>query len=83
MKTLALIALRGYKRFLSPMLPAACRYVPTCSDYAMEAVARHGALRGGAMGLWRLLRCNPFGGHGYDPVPHEHTADDRCCSISR
>jgi putative membrane protein insertion efficiency factor len=68
MKFLVLAALRGYKRYLSPVLPSACRYVPTCSDYAMEAVERNGVLRGGVQGILRFLRCNPFGGHGFDPV---------------
>jgi putative membrane protein insertion efficiency factor len=68
MKSLALVILRGYKRYLSPMLPSACRYVPTCSDYAMEAIERNGVLRGGAQAVLRFVRCNPWGGHGYDPV---------------
>ena len=63
--------LRGYKWAISPMFPAACRYVPTCSEYAMEAVERYGAVRGSWMALSRLLRCHPFAGSGYDPVPHE------------
>jgi hypothetical protein len=60
--------LRGYKWAISPMLPAACRYVPTCSEYALEAVERYGALRGGWMAFARILRCHPFAGSGYDPV---------------
>jgi len=68
MKSLVLAALRGYRRYVSPALPTACRYVPTCSDYAMEAVERNGVIRGGAQAVWRFLRCNPVGGHGYDPV---------------
>ena len=67
---LALQLLRGYKWLISPLLPPACRYVPTCSEYAEEAVARYGVLRGGAMALWRLLRCHPFVRGGYDPVVH-------------
>ena len=63
-----LLALRGYKWAISPMLPPACRYVPTCSEYAMEAVERYGALRGGLMSVWRLLRCHPFARGGFDPV---------------
>jgi len=60
--------LRGYKWAISPMFPAACRYVPTCSEYAMEAVERYGAVRGGWMSVMRLLRCHPFVKGGYDPV---------------
>lgn len=63
-----LLLLRGYKWALSPLLPPACRYVPTCSDYAVEAVERYGVLRGGLMAMWRLLRCHPFVRGGYDPV---------------
>ncbi|HEX2330342.1 MAG TPA: membrane protein insertion efficiency factor YidD [Candidatus Angelobacter sp.] len=72
MKGALLWLLRQYKRFISPALPAACRYVPSCSEYAQEAVARYGAMRGTALSAWRLLRCNPFTRGGYDPVPkHE------------
>jgi uncharacterized protein len=60
--------LRGYKRVISPLFPPACRYVPTCSEYAMEAVERFGVWRGGFMVLARLLRCHPFTKGGYDPV---------------
>jgi uncharacterized protein len=60
--------LRAYKRGVSPMLLPACRYVPTCSDYASEAVERYGALGGGLMAVWRLLRCHPFARGGFDPV---------------
>lgn len=60
--------LRAYKWALSPLLPPACRYVPTCSDYAMEAVDRYGVFRGGFMALGRVLRCHPFVRGGYDPV---------------
>jgi putative membrane protein insertion efficiency factor len=67
-KFVTLKLLRAYKWAVSPMLPAACRYVPTCSEYAMEAVERYGALRGGWMALGRVLRCHPFAGAGYDPV---------------
>jgi putative membrane protein insertion efficiency factor len=67
-KTVVLGLLDGYKRALSPLLPPACRYVPTCSDYAIEAVARYGVFRGCGMGIGRLLRCHPFAQSGYDPV---------------
>lgn len=66
---LILLLLRGYKWLISPLLPSACRYIPTCSEYAMEAVERCGALRGGWMAFCRLLRCHPLGRSGYDPVP--------------
>lgn len=62
-------AVRAYQLVVSPLLPPACRFLPTCSEYAIEAVARHGALRGGALALRRLGRCHPWGGSGYDPVP--------------
>jgi putative membrane protein insertion efficiency factor len=67
-KFVALQLLQAYKRAISPMLPAACRYVPTCSEYAIEAVERYGALRGGWLAFTRIFRCHPFAGSGYDPV---------------
>ena len=60
---------RAYQLFLSPLLGPRCRYLPTCSDYAIEALGRHGALAGSWLALRRLLRCHPWGGSGYDPVP--------------
>lgn len=66
--SVVLYLLRGYKWAFSPLLSPACRYVPTCSDYAMEAVERYGAWRGGLMAMWRVLRCHPFVKGGYDPV---------------
>src|SRR5260370_40307345 len=68
-KTVLLGLLRGYKWALSPMLPPSCRYVPTCSEYAAEAIERYGAFRGTAMAIWRVLRCHPFVRGGFDPVP--------------
>lgn len=61
--------LRGYKTWVSPMLPPSCRYHPTCSEYAYEAVEKYGIIKGGRLALWRVLRCNPFGSSGWDPVP--------------
>jgi len=58
-----------YRRLVSPILPPACRFVPTCSEYGYEAIARYGILAGGRLAVWRVLRCNPFGNSGYDPVP--------------
>ena len=58
-----------YQRFISPVLPPHCRYTPSCSEYAIEAIQKHGALKGLWLGMKRIGRCNPFGSHGYDPVP--------------
>ncbi len=68
-KAALLGTIRFYRRFVSPGLPPSCRFSPTCSEYALEAVSRHGALKGGFLALWRILRCNPFCKGGYDPVP--------------
>jgi uncharacterized protein len=70
-KAVLQFGLRGYQRCISPMLPHACRFVPTCSEYALEAVERYGALRGSWLALARLLRCHPLARAGYDPVPPE------------
>ncbi|MCP5372168.1 MAG: membrane protein insertion efficiency factor YidD [Hyphomicrobiales bacterium] len=69
-------AIRGYQLLISPMLPGSCRYQPTCSQYALEAVARHGALAGTWLAVKRLARCHPWGGWGYDPVPGGEAAPD-------
>lgn len=63
-----------YKKAISPLLPGACRFTPTCSEYAMQALRRYGLLKGGWLALWRILRCNPWGGSGYDPVPDDSPA---------
>jgi len=60
--------LRAYKRFVSPILPSACRFYPTCSEYMMDAIAKYGAARGVWMGIKRIGRCHPFHAGGYDPV---------------
>jgi putative membrane protein insertion efficiency factor len=69
--------LKIYRAAVSPWLPPACRYRPTCSAYAQEALAAHGPLRGGRLVLRRLLSCHPWGGHGYDPVPPARTENVR------
>ena len=69
MKSLAEACLWFYKGMISPLLPASCRYVPSCSEYAAEALAVHGLFRGSMMAAWRILRCNPFVHGGHDPVP--------------
>jgi putative membrane protein insertion efficiency factor len=66
-------AIRAYKLTLSPWIGRQCRYLPTCSAYAEEALVRHGPLRGGALVARRLCRCHPFGGSGYDPLPPVET----------
>ena len=75
MKNLPALCLRFYKGAISPYLPVACRFVPSCSEYAAEAVAKHGLLYGSALGLLRILRCNPFARGGYDPVPAKKEAN--------
>ena len=64
--------IRFYQLGISPSLPGACRYLPSCSEYGMEAIARHGPIRGGWLTARRVCRCHPWGGHGYDPVPARH-----------
>ena len=66
---LFVLPIRFYQLFISPVLPPACRFYPTCSAYALEAIMTHGVLRGGWLALRRLARCHPWGGSGYDPVP--------------
>jgi len=69
MKRLLLLGIRFYRSCISPLLPPMCRYYPTCSAYAMEAIERYGARRGAWMAARRIVRCHPWGGSGYDPVP--------------
>ena len=64
-----ILPIRFYQRFISPLTPPACRYTPTCSQYAVEAIRRHGPLRGMWLAIKRISRCHPWGGSGYDPVP--------------
>lgn len=69
LRNLAVLPIRLYQRFLSPLKPPTCRFHPTCSSYAIEAVQLHGILRGGWLAAWRVLRCQPFSRGGHDPVP--------------
>ena len=73
MKRIALAAVAAYRRWISPVFPRRCRYEPTCSAYAAEAIGRFGAGRGSLLAAWRLLRCNPFSHGGFDPVPERFT----------
>ena len=69
MKQLLLGPIRFYRKFISPNTLPACRFHPTCSEYAYEAIDKYGILKGGRLAAWRILRCNPWGGSGWDPVP--------------
>ena len=69
MRTVLILLVRGYQVTFSPLLPASCRYYPSCSAYAIEALQRHGALRGTWLAVRRIARCHPFRAGGYDPVP--------------
>ena len=69
MKRLMLALIRFYRRAVSPYTAPTCRYIPTCSQYAIEAIKRHGPLRGTWLAIRRIMRCHPWGGSGYDPVP--------------
>ena len=71
MKKLLLSMIRFYRRCISPATPANCKYIPTCSQYGLEAIERFGALKGGFLTVWRILRCNPWSRGGYDPVPEQ------------
>jgi len=72
-KRILLAPIAAYQRWISPSRPRRCRYEPTCSAYAVEAIERHGAARGFLLATWRLLRCNPFSHGGFDPVPEKFT----------
>lgn len=70
-RNLGILLIRGYQIGLSPFLPSSCRFHPSCSRYGIEALDRFGLIKGLWLTTWRILRCNPFGGKGYDPVPME------------
>lgn len=69
LRHIAIALIRGYQWILSPILPMSCRFEPSCSHYACEAISQHGAIYGAGLALWRILRCNPWGGSGMDLVP--------------
>ncbi|CZQ98841.1 hypothetical protein SAMN04488048_11185 [Trichococcus flocculiformis] len=71
MKKFFIGLIRGYQRFISPLFPPSCRYYPTCSNYSVQAIQKHGAIKGSIMGISRILRCHPFVKGGYDPVPEK------------
>lgn len=70
--------IRGYQLLISPLLPYSCRYLPSCSAYAAEAIAVHGPFKGGWLAFRRICRCHPWGGDGYDPVPRPDISGCRC-----
>ena len=79
-QTALLAVVAGYRHVISPLLPMSCRYQPSCSAYAEEAIRRFGPWRGGRLALARLLRCHPWGGYGFDPVPDGPRKADRRAS---
>ncbi|APZ44770.1 membrane protein insertion efficiency factor YidD [Acidihalobacter ferrooxydans] len=83
MRSLLIVLIKGYRLFISPYMAPHCRYEPSCSAYAVEALQRHGALRGGWLALKRVSRCHPWHEGGYDPVPHTHTSDPSNTSSRR
>jgi len=69
LRRLFILPIRFYQRCISPLTPPSCRFTPTCSQYAIEAISRHGVIKGLYLAICRILRCHPWGGYGYDPVP--------------
>ncbi len=69
MSLLLILPILFYQRFVTPFTPPSCRFTPTCSEYARQALMKHGPVKGLLLAVWRVLRCNPWGGSGYDPVP--------------
>ena len=69
MKKILIYLIKLYRKYLSPMKRVKCPYCPTCSQYGLEAISKHGAVKGGLLTVWRIARCNPFSKGGYDPVP--------------
>ena len=69
MKKLFIYLIKFYKKYISPLKSTKCPYIPSCSEYGLEAVTKYGVIKGGFLALWRIIRCNPFSKGGYDPVP--------------
>lgn len=76
-----LSAIQGYRKYISPLFPPTCRYVPSCSEYAIIAIRRFGCIKGGWMATKRVVRCNPWHTCGYDPVPEKEEADAPCARV--
>lgn len=77
LRRLEILPIRIYQKIISPLLPGVCRYRPTCSEYMAEAIQTHGIVKGLYLGTRRLLRCHPWGGSGYDPVPPKEKPDKK------
>ena len=69
MKKILIFLIKFYRKYISPLKRTKCPYIPTCSEYGLEAIEKHGALKGSLLAIWRILGCNPFSSGGYDPVP--------------
>ena len=69
MKHVLIFGIKLYRKYLSPLKRTKCPYIPTCSEYGLEAIEKYGAIKGGLLAAWRIMRCNPFSSGGYDPVP--------------
>lgn len=69
MKVVLIFLIKIYQYVISPIIPASCRYVPTCSEYGIQAIQKHGTIKGGWLAAKRILSCHPWGGHGFDPIP--------------
>ncbi len=81
MRSVLMAVVRFYRGFISPLTPPSCRYTPTCSAYALEALEQHGSLRGSWLAVRRILRCHPWGGSGFDPVPTDGEHDSDAASV--
>lgn len=77
MKYFLILLIKGYRLFISPLFPPTCRFQPTCSTYALEAIALHGTIKGGYLAIKRILKCHPFHPGGYDPVPCNHKLEQK------